>query len=147
MLDAANRRKLDGGNVILGCLDLSQNTDLLPLVEELRGTSLLPLSTELDLDDVLSRKPDLVVIDELAHTNPSGFRHPRRYQDVEEILVAGIDVFTTLDVLELESLRDLVANIIGPGTIETIPDKVFQNASIIEFVDLPPEEIIQRLIS
>jgi two-component system sensor histidine kinase KdpD len=145
MLDAANRKKLDGGNVILGCLDLSQNTDLLPLVEELRGSNSIPLSTELDLDVVLSRKPDLVVIDELAHTNPAGFRHPRRYQDVEEILVAGIDVFTTLDVLELESLRDLVANIIGSGTIETIPDKVFQNASIIEFVDLPPEEIIQRL--
>ena len=86
-----------------------------------------------------------MIIDELAHTNPAGFRHPRRYQDVDEILTAGIDVFTTLDVLELESLRDLVTTIIGAGIIEAIPDKVFQNASIIEFVDLPPEEIIQRL--
>ncbi len=145
MLDAANRKSVEGLNVMVGCLDTSQNIDLLPLVEELHGSSSLPLSSELDLDGIISQKPDLVIIDELAHTNPAGFRHPRRYQDVEEILAAGIDVFTTLDVLELESLRDLVTNIIGPGTIEAIPDKVFQNASIIEFVDLPPEEIIQRL--
>jgi two-component system sensor histidine kinase KdpD len=145
MLDAAIRKKAEGIDVLIGCFDLLSNSDLLPLVQELQ-TSNLPLpARDPDLDGILTRKPDLVVIDDLAHTNPPGFRHPRRYQDMEELLAAGIDVFTTLDVQELESLRDVIAPIIRGNAIETIPDKIFQNASVIEFIDLPPEEVIQRL--
>ena len=91
-------------------------------------------------------KPDLVIVDRLAFNNPPGSRHPRRYQDVEELLSSGMDVYTTLNVQELESLRELMSLVLGRPVIETIPDRIFQNASIIEFVDLPPEEIIQRLM-
>lgn len=145
MLDAAIRKKTESVEVVIGALDLELNTDLLPLINELQGQESQAPSRDLDLDAILARKPDLVVIDDLAYTNPPGYRHPRRYQDVDEILAAGIDVFSTLDVQELESLRDLIATILGNETIETIPDKIFKNASVIEFIDLPPEEIVQRL--
>ena len=145
MLDAAVRKKTEGLDVKIGCLDMFLNSDLLSLVHKLQDSiSELP-SSDLDLDQILNLRPDLVVIDDLSHTNPPGYRHPRRYQDVEELLAAGIDVFTTLDVQELESLRDLITPIVGGSSLETIPDKIFQNASVIEFIDLPPEEIIQRL--
>ena len=145
MLDAAVRKKAEGLDVEIGCLDLFLNSDLLPLVHKLQDPILEMPSSDLDLDQILNHRPDLVVIDDLSHTNPPGYRHPRRYQDVEELLAAGIDVFTTLDVQELESLRDLITPIVGGSSLETIPDKIFQNASVIEFIDLPPEEIIQRL--
>lgn len=145
MLDAAIRKKAEGLDVQIGCLDLELNSDLLPLVYELQNSNSQTPSSDLDLDDILTRKPDLVVIDDLAHTNLPGYRHPRRYQDVEELLSAGIDVFSTLDVQELESLRDVITPITGNLAIETIPDKIFQNASVIEFIDLPPDEIVQRM--
>jgi two-component system sensor histidine kinase KdpD len=100
---------------------------------------------EMDLDAVLAASPRLVLVDELAHTNASGSRHPKRYQDVEEILDAGIDVYTTLNIQHLESLNDVVAQVTGVLVRETLPDRLIDEASEIEVVDLPPPELLQRL--
>ncbi len=146
LLDAANRKKIEGVNIHIACLDVELSFELSPMISALAGSFIPPLSKELDIDSVLALKPDLVIVDRLAFNNPPGSRHPRRYQDVEELLSSGMDVYTTLNVQELESLRDLMSLVLGRAVTETIPDRIFQNASIIEFVDLPPEEIIQRLM-
>src|SRR5208283_1051172 len=101
--------------------------------------------TEMDLDAILARRPQLAIIDELAHTNAAGSRHPKRYQDVEEILDAGIDVYTTLNVQHIESLRDIVSQITGVWIQEAVPDNIIDEASEVELVDLPPDELIKRL--
>ena len=101
--------------------------------------------TEMDVDAVLARRPQLALVDELAHTNAPGSRHTKRYQDVEELLAAGIDVYTTLNIQHLESLRDVVAQITGVTVRETVPDSVLDEASEIELIDLSPEELLQRL--
>ncbi len=101
--------------------------------------------TEFDMDAVLKRRPALVLVDELAHTNSPGSRHPKRYLDVEEILDAGIDVYTTLNVQHLESLNDVVAQVTGVVVNETVPDRVIDEASEIEVIDLPPDELLTRL--
>ena len=100
---------------------------------------------EMDLDAVIARRPKLALVDELAHTNAPGSRHPKRYQDIEEILQAGIDVYTTLNIQHLESLRDSVAQITSVWVRETVPDSVIDEASEIELVDLPPDDLLQRL--
>lgn len=100
--------------------------------------------TEMDLDAVLARKPVLALVDEYAHTNVEGCRHPKRWQDVEELLEAGINVFTTLNVQHVESLNDIVASFTRVRVRETVPDSVFENAEI-QVVDLPPDELIERL--
>ena len=100
---------------------------------------------EFDLDAALARRPQLLLVDELAHSNHPGARHPKRWQDVEELLGAGIDVYTTLNVQHLESLNDIVAQITGVEVRETVPDSVFASASDVELVDLPPDELIERL--
>ena len=100
---------------------------------------------EMDVDAVLKRHPQLVLVDEFAHTNAPGSRHPKRYQDVEEILDAGIDVYTTLNIQHLESLNDIVAQVTGVIVRETIPDRVIDEASEIEVIDLPPDELLVRL--
>ena len=100
---------------------------------------------EFDLDTTLCLRPSLVLVDELAHTNIPGSRHPKRYQDVEELLDAGIDVYTTLNVQHIESLNDVVAQITGMVVRETVPDRVIDEASEIEVVDLTPSELLQRL--
>ncbi len=112
-----------------------------PKVIAYKGTSL----QEFDLDGVLERKPEVVLVDELAHTNAPGSRHEKRWQDVEELLQAGVDVLTTVNIQHLESVNDLVAQITGVQVRETVPDSVFENANEIELVDLPPDELIQRL--
>ena len=99
----------------------------------------------MDLDALLWRKPQLAIVDELAHTNVEGSRHVKRHQDVEELLAAGIDVFTTLNVQHIESLNDIVERISRVRVRETLPDKVLELADEIELVDLPPEDLIQRL--
>jgi two-component system sensor histidine kinase KdpD len=99
----------------------------------------------MDLDAILTRRPRLVLVDELAHTNVPGSRHPKRYLDVEELLAAGIDVYTTVNVQHLESLNDVVAQITGTRVRETIPDRLLDTAAEIELVDLSPEELLQRL--
>jgi two-component system sensor histidine kinase KdpD len=101
--------------------------------------------TELDVDSVLARRPAIVLVDEFAHTNAPGSRHPKRYMDVEEILAAGIDVYTTLNIQHLESLNDVVAQVTGVTVRETIPDRVIDEASEIEVIDLPPDELLIRL--
>ena len=96
----------------------------------------------MDLDAILARRPALALVDELAHTNVPGSRHPKRWQDIEELLDAGIDVYTTLNIQHLESLNDIVARITGVRVRETMPDKVLELADEIELIDLPPEELI-----
>src|SRR6202021_2149380 len=101
--------------------------------------------TEMDLDAILARHPRLVLVDELAHTNAPGSRHPKRYMDVEELLSAGIDVHTTLNIQHGESLNDVVARITRIRVRETVPDSVIERADDIELIDLTPEDLIQRL--
>lgn len=151
MLEAAHQRKAEDVDIVVAYVEthgrvetekLLQGLEVLPRQQvEYRGTHL----TDMDLDRVLSRQPQLVLVDELAHTNAPGLRHPKRYQDVEEILSAGIDVYTTVNIQHLESLNDIVYQITGVRVSETIPDRVFDEAYEIELVDLPSDELIQRL--
>jgi two-component system sensor histidine kinase KdpD len=116
--------------------------DILPRRKvEHRGHTL----EELDLDAALARHPQLLIVDELAHTNAPGGRHPKRWQDVEELLDAGIDVFTTMNVQHIESLNDVVAQITQVQVRETVPDSVIDRADAVELVDIAPEELLQRL--
>ncbi|WP_376793468.1 DUF4118 domain-containing protein [Thermoflexus sp.] len=150
MLEAAHQRKREGVDVVVGYVETHGRPETEAL---LAGLEVLPrrqvyyrgiLLTELDVDAVLARRPQLVLVDELAHTNAPGSRHVKRYQDVEEILEAGIDVYTTLNIQHLESLNDIVAQITGVVVRETVPDSVLEQAEI-ELVDLPPEELLVRL--
>ena len=100
---------------------------------------------EMDLDAILARRPQLVLVDELARTNAPGSRHPKRYLDVEELLAAGIDVFTTVNIQHVESLNDVVAGITRIRVRETVPDSIIDRADDIEIVDITPEDLIQRL--
>src|SRR5512142_613088 len=128
MLEAAHQRKAEGVDVLVGYVETHGRKETEALVNELeilprrpleyRGTTL----AEMDLDGVLARHPQLVLVDELAHTNAPGSRHPKRYLDVEEILAAGIDVYTTLNIQHVESLGDVVAQITGVRVRETVPD-------------------------
>jgi two-component system, OmpR family, sensor histidine kinase KdpD len=108
---------------------------------EYRGVDL----EEFDIDAALARRPDLILMDELAHTNAEGSRHPKRWQDVEELLDAGIDVFSTLNVQHVESLNDVIAKITGIVVRETVPDSILEEAHAIKLVDLPPEDLLERL--
>jgi two-component system sensor histidine kinase KdpD len=151
MVYDARLRKQEGNDVVIGYVETHgrAETDALlegvetipPRISEYKGISL----REMDLEGVLSRKPQLVLVDELAHTNAPGSRHLKRYQDVEEILNAGIDVFTTLNVQHLESLNEIILLIQGIRVRETIPDTIFESADEVKLVDLPPEELIKRL--
>ncbi len=150
MLEAARGTATSGREVLLGYIEphgrpqteaLLLGQEMLPLREiDYRGVKL----REFDLDAALARKPELILVDELAHTNASGSRHNRRWQDVEELLEAGIDVWTTLNVQHIESLNDVVAQITGVVVRETIPDRVFDDADEVELVDLPPDELLER---
>ena len=100
---------------------------------------------EFDIDAALARKPKLIIVDELAHTNAPDSRHPKRWQDVEELLDAGIDVWTALNIQHLESLADVVSRITGVAVRETVPDSVLRKAADVVLVDITPDELIQRL--
>ena len=100
---------------------------------------------EMDLDAIIARRPQIVLVDELAHTNAPGSRHPKRYLDVEELLSRGIDVYTTVNIQHIESLNDVVAQITHVRVRETVPDAIFDRADAIELVDLTPDDLIQRL--
>lgn len=151
MLELARRRKAEGVDVVIGIVEthgraetaaLIADLEVLPREEvEYRGRTF----QELDLDAVLKRRPAVVVIDELAHSNLPESRHPKRWLDIEEVLDAGIDVFTTLNIQHLESLNDVVARITGVHVRETVPDSVMSLADEIELIDLPAEELIERL--
>ena len=151
MLAAAHEHTDKGLDVVIGWLDthgrketeaLAEGIERLPERQlEYHGVTL----RELDLDALLARHPLVALVDELAHTNAPGSRHTKRYQDVEELLDAGIHVFTTLNIQHLESLNDVVQQITGVVVRETVPDRVVDQAAEIRLVDLPPEELIHRL--
>jgi two-component system sensor histidine kinase KdpD len=151
MLEAARAKKREGVDVVVGWVETHGRAETEALLEglEILPPQILPYRhlqlKEFDLDAALARRPALVVVDELAHTNVSGARHAKRWQDVEELLGQGVDVYTTLNVQHIESLNDVVVQITGVVVREKIPDSVFDAADEIELVDLPPEELIQRL--
>lgn len=151
MLEAAHQRKQQGLDVVVGYVETHKRAETEELVAGLEVLSRKQVEyhnvqlTELDVDAVLGRRPQLVLVDEFAHTNAPGSRHPKRYQDVEEILEDGIDVYTTLNIQHLESLNDIVAQVTGVIVRETIPDRVIDEASEIEVIDLPPDELLVRL--
>lgn len=123
----------------------TKTENLLARLEKLSGPMRDTAAMPLELDAAQERRPDLVLVDNLAHTNPPGSRHARRYQDVLELLDSGINVYTTLNVQHLESLNDVVAQITGVAVHETLPDRIFDEADEIELVDLPVDELLQRL--
>ena len=151
MLRAARRRKAEGGDVIVGVVESHGRKDTQSL---LRGLEVMPRKPipyrertllEFDLDAALVRKPALLLVDEYAHSNAPGSRHPKRWQDVEELLAAGIDVWTTLNVQHLESLVDVVWKITGVRQRETVPDGALSRADEIELIDITPAELRERL--
>src|SRR2546427_7071998 len=151
MLQAAREQQRQATDVVVGVVETHGRPETQALLEglevipkrrlEYRGQAL----EELDLDAILARRPTLVVVDELAHTNAPGSRHPKRFQDVEELVDAGIDVYTTVNVQHLESLNDVVAQITGVLVRETVPDSILDQADEVELIDLPPDELLQRL--
>ncbi len=151
MLEAAHQRKAEGVDVVVGYVETHQRVETENM---LKGLEVIPPKaiqyrniqlSEVDIDKILERKPQLVLVDELAHTNIPSSRHPKRYQDVEELLSAGINVYTTLNIQHLESLNDVVAQITGTKVRETIPDRVIDEVTDIELIDLPTEELLNRL--
>lgn len=151
MLEAARRAAAEGIDVVVGVVETHGRTETAAL---LAGLTVLPRRTiehrgiqieELDLDAAIARKPALILVDELAHTNAPGSRHVKRWQDVIDLLDAGIDVWSTLNVQHVESLGDVVQQITGVKVRETVPDAVLERADEIELVDLPPEELLERL--
>jgi two-component system sensor histidine kinase KdpD len=151
MLQTAQARRREGADVVVGVVETHGRKDTEALLE---GLEIIPRwrteykgrwLDEMDLDAILRRRPKLVIVDELAHTNAPGSRHPKRYVDVQELLSAGIDVYTTLNIQHVESLNDVVAKITRIRVRETVPDSIVDHADDIELVDLTPEDLIQRL--
>lgn len=150
MLEAARERMAEGADVVAGWIETHGRQDTEALVA---GLEILPPRlieyrsrqfAEMDLDALLRRKPQIALVDELAHTNIEGSRHPKRYQDVEELLSAGIDVYTAVNIQHLESANDIVARITGVLMRETVPDAVLKHAEI-QLIDIPTEELLLRL--
>ncbi len=153
MLEAAEQRRLDGRDVVAGYVESHGRFETDSLLA-LSGVEVIPraqveymgvLLPEMDIDGVLARKPQIVLVDELAHTNAPGSRHEKRWQDVEELLDAGIDVYTTVNVQHFESLNDVVAQITGVVVRETVPDSLLDQAAEIRLVDISPDDLLQRL--
>jgi len=151
MLAAARHLQEQGLQVLIGVIEthgrketeaMTQGLQQLPLKEMPYRDNVLK---EFDLEGALARKPQLILVDELAHSNVAGSRHPKRWQDIEELLAAGIDVYSTVNVQHLETLNDIVSGITGINVWETVPDRVFDQADEIVLVDLPPDELLQRL--
>ncbi|KIA80634.1 DUF4118 domain-containing protein [Chromobacterium amazonense] len=151
MLAAARIKQQEGVKVLVGVVETHGRKET---AAQLDGLEVLPPSqieykgrtlSEFDIDQALERQPQLILIDEFAHSNVPGSRHPKRWQDVEELLAAGIDVYTTLNVQHLESLNDVVGQITGIIVRETLPDHVFDMADEVSLVDLPPDELLSRL--
>src|SRR3954463_15055290 len=151
MLQQARARKQDGYNIVVGVVETHgrKETQALPAGLEIiprkrldyKGQSL----EEMDLDAIVARHPQIALVDELAHTDAPGSRHPKRYLDIEELLNRGIDVYTTVNIQHIESLNDVVAQITHVRVRETVPDSVFDRADAIELIDLTPDDLIQRL--
>lgn len=151
MLDAAHDALTQGFDVVVGYIEPHQRPATSALLEGLESISSAMVQhkgivlREFDLDAALERRPQIVLVDELAHTNADGCRHKKRYQDVEELLRAGINVYTTMNVQHLESLNDKVAAITQVPVHERVPDRVFDRAASVELIDIEPEELIERL--
>lgn len=151
MLLAARERRAENIDIVAGLVETHGRKETAALLEgletlpvrriEYRGTTL----HEFNLDAALKRKPSILLVDELAHSNAAGSRHPKRWQDIDELLDAGIDVYTTLNVQHLESLNDDIGHILGIKVWETVPDRIFEQADEAVLVDLPPDELLQRL--
>jgi len=151
MLQQARARKQDGYDIVVGVVETHGRHETQALLEgleaiprrrlEYRGQAL----EEMDLDAIIARRPQIVLVDELAHTNAPGSRHPKRYLDVEELLSLGINVYTTVNIQHIESLNDVVAQITHVRVRETVPDSVFDRADAVELVDLTPDDLIGRL--
>jgi len=151
MLQQARARKQDGYDIVVGVVETHGRKETQALLDaleiiprkrlEYRGQWL----EEMDLDAIIARHPQIVLVDELAHTNAPGSRHPKRYLDVQELLGHGIDVYTTVNIQHIESLNDVVAQITHVRVRETVPDSVFDRADAIELVDLTPDDLIERL--
>ena len=151
MLAEAHQRKTAGLDVLIGWVDTHKRKDTEALT---RGLEILPrkrieyngISVDtLDIDEILRRHPSVVVIDEMPHSNPPGSRHAKRWQDIEEILDMGIDVWSALNIQHLESLNGVVARVTGVTVSETVPDRIFDEADEVRFIDLPPDDLINRL--
>jgi two-component system sensor histidine kinase KdpD len=151
MLEAARQRKKDGRDVVAGYVESHGRSETDALLE---GLEIVPRKhvhylgvalPEMDIDAILTRKPQIVLVDELAHSNAPGSRHEKRWQDVEEVLEAGIDVYTTVNIQHFESLNDVVTQITGIVVRETVPDRLLDLAFEIKLIDLPPEDLLQRL--
>src|SRR6516162_9129717 len=151
MLQQARARRKDGYDVVVGVVETHGRKETEALLEgleviprrrvEYRGQSI----EEMDLDAIIARRPQIVLVDELAHTNAPGSRHPKRYLDVEELLSHGIDVYSTVNIQHIESLNDVVAQITHVRVRETVPDAIFDRADAVELVDLTPDDLIERL--
>lgn len=151
MLTTAQAKKAEGVDIVVGVVETHGRTETETL---LQGLEVIPrrtisykghILTEMDLDAILARRPKCVLVDELAHTNAPESRHPKRYMDVEELLDAGIDVYTTLNIQHVESLNDIVARITRVRIRETVPDSIIDRADAIEVIDLTPDDLITRL--
>ncbi len=151
MLQSAHAKRKAGIDVVVGFVETHGRAETEALV---RGLEMIPrkkldyrgqIVEELDLDAVIARRPAIALVDELAHTNAAGSRHPKRYLDVEELLSHGIDVYTAVNIQHIESLNDVVAQITHVRVRETVPDSVFDRADAIELIDLTPDDLIQRL--
>src|SRR6185369_804886 len=151
MLEAARQRKKDSRDVVAGYVESHGRSETDALLE---GLEILPRKDihfqgvnlpEMDLDAILTRRPQIVLVDELAHSNAPGLLHEKRWQDVEEILAAGIDVYTTVNIQHFESLNDVVSQITGIVVRETVPDRLLDLAFEIKLIDIPPEDLLQRL--
>jgi two-component system sensor histidine kinase KdpD len=151
MLLSAQAKRREGVEIVIGIVETHGRRETEALLD---GLEVMPRRevdykghrlTEMDLDGILKRRPQLVLVDELAHTNAPGSRHPKRYLDVEELIAAGIDVYTTLNIQHVESLNDVVARITRIRVRETVPDSILDQADDIEIVDIAPDDLIQRL--
>src|SRR3989454_984617 len=151
MMQQARARKQDGYDVVIGVVETHGRRETEALLAELEVIPRKRLDykgqwlEEMDLDAIIARRPQIVLVDELAHTNAPGSRHPKRYLDVEELMNHGIDVYTTVNIQHIESLNDVVAQITHVRVRETVPDSVFDRADAVELVDLTPDDLIQRL--
>jgi two-component system, OmpR family, sensor histidine kinase KdpD len=151
MLETARARRKDGYDVVVGVVETHGRKETQALLD---GLEIIPRRRieyrgqwleEMDIDAIIARKPQIVLVDELAHTNAPGSRHPKRCMDVEELLNRGINVYSTVNIQHIESLNDVVAQITGVRVRETVPDGVFDRADSVELVDLTPDDLIERL--
>ncbi|MFZ0397275.1 MAG: two-component sensor histidine kinase, partial [Methyloceanibacter sp.] len=151
MLQQARARKKDGYDIVVGVVETHGRKETEALLDGLEVVPRRPIEykgqwlDEMDLDAIIARRPQFVLVDELAHTNVPGSRHPKRYLDVEELLNCGINVYTTVNIQHIESLNDVVAQITGVRVRETVPDSILDRADAIELVDITPGDLIQRL--